>query len=214
VTSTTALPDRVRTACAWVAERASAVEIDREALARSAAGMADDANEMAFGFEAGAAAAEERERMAALITCQGAINFGSGWWPTIRKRDGRSGFSTIAAALAETFCESPWSARELTSLDAREVADVLGQDADHPLMELYARTLHDVGYHVVREHSGRFLDLLGAADGSAIALAGLLARWDAFADASIYQGREIPFFKRAQILAADVCRAGLTQLDD
>ena len=29
-----------------------------------------------------------------------AINFGSGWFPTLRKRDGLSGYNTIASALA------------------------------------------------------------------------------------------------------------------
>ena len=32
-----------------------------------------------------------------------AINFGSGWFPTLRKRDGRSGYNTIAAAWRARF---------------------------------------------------------------------------------------------------------------
>jgi hypothetical protein len=53
-----------------------------------------------------------------------------------------------------------------------------------------------------------------AANGSAAALAGLLAGWRAFADVSTYDGRSVPFFKRAQITAADVARADLADLAD
>jgi Potential Queuosine, Q, salvage protein family len=40
-------------------------------------------------------------------------------------------------------------------------------------------------------------------------LANLLAEWNAFADVSSYEGRPVPFFKRAQIAAADVDRIGI-----
>jgi hypothetical protein len=42
-----------------------------------------------------------------------------------------------------------------------------------------------------------------AANGSAVALANLLAGWEAFADVSSYEGHSVPFFKRAQIAAAE-----------
>ena len=38
-----------------------------------------------------------------------AINFGSGWFPTLRKRPGCSGYFTVAWALADHFrCDGPW----------------------------------------------------------------------------------------------------------
>jgi hypothetical protein len=155
------------------------------------------------------------EARAAFVLCLDAINFGSGWWPTIRKRPGRSGYFTIAAGLTERFRESgPWSAAELTAIDAAEIATVLGQDPDHPLMADFAAALRDVGEHVEREHGGRFEAVIEAAHGSALALADLLAGWRAFADVAIYDGRSVPFFKRAQIAAADVARAGLAELRD
>jgi Queuosine salvage protein len=225
----------VRAACAWVAERARFVGIDRETLARYAVGLSDAAGANTAGAEAagdaesdpglaalgggdraraggGSIAHGERERQAALVICQDAINFGSGWWPTIRKREGHSGYSTIAAGLADRFRASPWSAGDLIGLSARSVAEGLGQDPDHPLMGLYADVLRDVGEHLVRDHRGRFSDLLDAAGGSAIALVDLLAGWRAFADISTYDGRPVPFFKRAQIAAADVSRTGLAEL--
>jgi hypothetical protein len=150
------------------------------------------------------------EARAAFVLCLDAINFGSGWWPTIRKRPGHSGYFTIAAGLTERFRESgPWTAAELAMIDAAEIATVLGQDPDHPLLADFAAALRDVGGHVERDHGGRFGAVIEAADGSAVNLAGLLAKWHAFADVSSYEGRPVPFFKRAQIAAADVDRIGI-----
>ncbi len=152
----------------------------------------------------------DRESRAAFVLCLDAINFGSGWWPTIRKRPGRSGYFTIAAGLTERFREQgPWTAAELAGLKAGEVATALGQDPEHPLMADYAAALRDVGEHVSAEHGGCFEAVIEAANGSAPALAGVLAAWDAFADTSAYDGRAVPFFKRAQIAAADIDRVGL-----
>jgi hypothetical protein len=44
------------------------------------------------------------------------------------------------------------------------------------------------------------------------ALAGLLASWNSFADASTYEVREVPFFKRTQLAAADLHRARVADL--
>lgn len=157
----------------------------------------------------------DRGARAAFVLCLDAINFGSGWWPTIRKRPGRSGYFTIAADLTERFRErGPWSAGELSAISTAEIATVLGQDPDHPLFADFAAALRDVGSHIECEYGGRFEAVVEAAEGSAVALADLLAGWRAFADVSTYDGRSVPFFKRAQIAAADVARSGLVDLAD
>ncbi len=79
-------------------------------------------------------------------------------------------------------------------------------------MEQYAASLRDVGGHLLADHGGRFDVLVEAADGSAVTLANLLAGWQAFADVSTYEGQPVPFYKRAQIAAADINRTGVTFL--
>jgi hypothetical protein len=56
--------------------------------------------------------------------------------------------------------------------------------------------------------------VIEAAHDSAVALVDLLADWRAFTDVSTYDGRSVPFFKRAQIAAADAARTGLTEPAD
>jgi hypothetical protein len=205
------VPERVRSACAWVSSRARSVRLDEAALEPYAAGLSEETAPPAPDPTAELIEADDEAR-AAFVLCLDAINFGSGWWPTIRKRPGHSGYFTIAAGLTERFRESgPWSAAELAAIGAAEIAAVLGQDPDHPLLADFAAVLCDVGEHVEREHGGRFEAVVEAADGSAVALAGLLAGWEAFADVSTYDDRSVPFFKRAQIAAADIARMGLAR---
>ncbi|HEY1286246.1 MAG TPA: queuosine salvage family protein [Solirubrobacterales bacterium] len=157
--------------------------------------------------------AADRETRTAFVICLDAINFGSGWWPTIRKRDGHSGYSTIESALAERFRDAGhWPVEQLREVGPAEIAAALGQDAGHPLMASYAEALRDVGDRVAAEHSGSFTALVGAARGSAVELAGILAGWRSFADVSLYEGEQVPFYKRAQIAAADLNRAGVASL--
>jgi hypothetical protein len=195
--------DELRRACAAVAERARSVRIEHEGIAAYAAALPP----------APAAKPVAGEGSAAFWLTLDAINFGSGWFPTLRKREGRSGYHTVAAGLREQFAaRGGWTARELADIDAREVASVLGQDPEHELMELFARWLRDLGRHVEDEHRGRFEDV--AAGDSAVELASRLGSWDSFADVSMYDGLRVPFLKRAQIAAADLHRAGLARFDD
>jgi hypothetical protein len=197
------ISDRVRSACEWVAGRARSVRIEQSALAPYAAGLPDSV-ELPAPDPATELVEGDREARIAFVLCLDAINFGSGWWPTIR------GYFTIAAGLTERFRnQGHWSAAELAELDSATIAAVLGQDPEHPLMADYAAALRDVGEHVRVDHGSSFRAVIDASAGSAPVLAELLARWLAFADVSTYDGREIPFFKRAQIAVADVNRMDL-----
>jgi putative queuosine salvage protein len=208
------VPDQVRAACTWVAERARSVSTEESAIEAYAAALpasidpptSDPATQIVEG---------DLELRAAFAICLNAINFGSGWWPTIRKRPGHSGYFTIAAGVTERFrAKGAWSAAELTEMTAARIAEVVGQDPDHPLMADFAAALSDVGEHVRAEHGGRFTAVVEVAGESAPALADLLAGWDAFADVSTYEGRTVPFFKRAQLVPADLNRAGVAVLRD
>jgi hypothetical protein len=64
------------------------------------------------------------------------------------------------------------------------------------------------------DHGGSFLALARSGDGSAVALAERLAAWPTWRDVSTYDGAEVPFFKRAQIAAADLALAGIAPAGD
>jgi hypothetical protein len=201
-----ALTDDVRAACARVAGRARQVRIVAEAIELYARTLPSGPSP-APDLEPGA----PDEARAAYSLQLNAINFGSGWFPTLRKPPGHSGFRTVEAALRR---RGPWSAEELSALDTPEVAEVMGQDPEHELMALFAQALRGIGAHVASEHGGSFLALARSGEGSAVALAEQLGRLEMWRDVSRYDGAPVPFFKRAQIAAADLETQGLAPARD
>ena len=151
------------------------------------------------------------EERAAFSLTLNAINFGSGWFPTLRKPDGLSGFRTVEAGLR---ARGPWTAAELCELDTPAVAATFGQDPEHELMALFTRALRELGERITVEYFGRFLGLVSSVEGSAERLAETLATWPTWRDVSSYDGQAVPFFKRAQIAAADLHLAGIAPAAD
>lgn len=202
---------QLREACAHVAQRARYVRVNRDGIPAYAASLRAGASAPpGEHFSHGS-----REVLAAFWLTLDAVNFGSGWFPTLRKRPGRSGYHTIAAGIARRFSDAgPWSADELRAMRAEEIALAVGQDPGHQLMELFAHSLRDLGRHVADEHGGRFEAVVDSAGGSAERLVEHLAGWDCFTDTSTYDGVRLPFLKRAQITAADLARTGVARPTD
>ena len=193
------LGDIVRESCREVATMARSVAIDLDAAPAVEPGPEPELDSDAHFLEG------SPEEVALGLLTVDAVNFGSGWFPTLRKRPDRSGYTTIATALAERFRrEGPWSARELVAIEGAEVAGVLGQDPDHELMGLYAEALRQLGGFL---GSRSALDVVDAAGGSAERLAADLAAGMPFFD-------DRGFYKRAQIVPSDLALAGVVELDD
>jgi hypothetical protein len=204
--------DELREACAAVARQSRHVTILTGAIPAYAASLEAAPSP---GPEPPPATPAEREERAAYWLTMDAINFGSGWFPTLRKRPGLSGYNTIAAGLRDQFDDhGGWTAAQLTQLDTAILGPVLGQDPNHELMALYAASLRDLGRHLIAESGGSFAAVADAAGGSAVGLARHLGSWPSFADTSAYAGLSIPFRKRAQIAAADLQRAGVADFAD
>jgi hypothetical protein len=193
------LTDDVRTSCRTIAESARWVRIDVEALSAVDPGESPALDAERHYLEG------EPEEVAHFMLVLDSINFGSGWFPTLRKRPGMSGYFTVASALADFWrSEGGWSAGELRALRAEDVAAVLGQDPSHELMALYAEALRDLGRFL---DARRALDLVAEAGGSAERLASMLADGMPFFD-------DAGFWKRAQITPNDLALAGVASFHD
>ena len=193
------LTDQVREGCRSIAERARFVSIDLDRLGELEPGPPPELDAERHYLEG--APGDVADYMLALDT----VNFGSGWFPTLRKRAGMSGYFTVAASLADRWRSvGPWSPAELRALTGTEVASVLGQEPDHELMALYAEALRDLGRFL---NARRALDLVGDAGGSAERLASMLAAGMPFFD-------DRGFWKRAQITPNDLALAGVAEFSD
>ncbi len=199
-----ALADDVRAACAQIAADARHVRIDVGAMGAlpDASSDLDPERHYLDGDPAD---------VAAYLLTLNAVNFGSGWFPLLRKRRPDpagptvSGYFTVAWALTDRFrSEGPWSGAQLRAMTATEIAAVLGQSPDLELMALFAQALRSLGTWL----GGRSaLDVIEQAGGSAQRLAAALAGGMAmFADTG--------FYKRAQITPHDFALAGVATFDD
>jgi hypothetical protein len=200
------LTDEIRERAEWVAGRARHVRVVDDAIGPYAATLPAEsppAPDLPDG-------ASDEARAAFSLTLN-AINFGSGWFPTLRKPPGLSGFRTVEAGLR---AHGPWTADELAAMTPERIADAVGQDPAHELMGHFAVHLGELGERVRDHHGGEFLRLARAGNGSAVALVEHLAAWPTWHDVSPYDGVAVPLFKRAQIAAADLALAGLAPADD
>jgi len=193
------LLDDVRAHCAAIAENARHVEIDLQAV-----GLVDAVPEPELDAERHYLEGTPEDVAAYMLTLD-SINFGSGWFPTLRKRPGCSGYFTVAWSLADRWrARGPWTPAELRELDGAAVAAVLDQDSGHELMSLYAEALRALGRFLGERDA---LDVARAAGGSAERLAETLSRGMPFFD-------DRGFWKRAQIVPSDMALAGVVEFAD
>lgn len=197
------LTDEVRASCKQIATAAERVRIDLDALDGVHPGP-PPALHPEFHYLEGQPA-----DVADYLLALGAINFGSGWFPTLRKRshEGRevSGYFTVAWCLADHVRgHGPPTAAWLRQVSTGEIARILEQQADHELMSLYAQALRALGRFLGER---RALDVVAASGGSAERLAETLARSMAMFD-------DRGFYKRAQIVPNDLALAGVADFMD
>jgi hypothetical protein len=193
------LCDEVRAACAQIAAAAESVSIDLDALEQVRAGPQPELDPVRHYLDG------SPQDVAMYFLTVDTVNFGSGWFPTLRKRAGSSGYFTVAWAIADRFrADGPWTPAQLRAMGTEEIADTLGQPRDHELMALYAQALRALGAFLGDRDA---LGLIATARGSAEALATQLAGGMAlFADRG--------FYKRAQIVPANLALAGVARFGD
>ncbi|MGH2878522.1 MAG: queuosine salvage family protein [Solirubrobacteraceae bacterium] len=141
-----------------------------------------------------------------------AINFGSGWFPTLRKRMAHgepvSGYFTVAWNFADHVrTHGPPTSAWLARVDSVEIAVILGQDPGSELMSLYAQALRELGRFLAGPPARRALDVVELAGGSAVRLAELVGT-------GMRMWADHGFYKRAQILPSDLALAGVAEFAD
>jgi len=200
----------IRDGCAFVAQHAKHVRIQNDQIEAYAATVASTGIESTPEFRLPGLGNELEER-AAFVLLIDAVNFGSGYWPHLRKRPGHSGYRTVEACLLDRFVrEGVPAAEELRNISADSCARLFEQEMTPPIDELmhhFARAWNELGALVTTRFGGSYMRLVDAASGDAGHMVSLMLELPMFRDVSSYRGRAIPLLKRAQIVVADLAQA-------
>jgi len=205
------LTDKVRSSCKAVAEKAIHVQINYDyiqpyasLLPANQAGFPElDANIHYVGYG---------KDTAAYFLILDTINFGSGYFPDLTKREGMSGYFTVASSLTDHFKRfGPLNAHQLLQITVSDCTKIFGQQPENQiiqeLMQLFATALNHLGRCLIERFQGSFTELLRAADHSAEQLIKLLIEMPYFNDVEFYNNLRVHFYKRAQLTAADLSLA-------
>jgi hypothetical protein len=201
--------DRMRAACAEVASVATHVSVEPDGIRSLARRLRlDDPDDDPLRLPV----SDDEEATTAYVMTLDAINFGSGYFPYIRKRAGHSGYHTVEASLREHVeSHGPPTPEWLTGLTPPDCAAIFDQSLDdrYPaeLMGHFATALNQLGVFVGRVGRGRFLGVVDAAGQRAARLVELLDQMPYYHDVHRYRGHDVPLYKRAQITAFDLAVA-------
>jgi hypothetical protein len=208
-------PLGVLTATAPVVRAARLVRIDRAALDAladrwAAAPWPEQAGLDALHFTDGT------ERTVNWVLLLDALNFcfwpdpGQPRWRVEWRGQTLDGYAALAAALTRAVEEGRplWDAAYLADLDAAELHDILRPIPGAPEIPLFDARLanaREAGGVLLARYDGQFAHAVASVQGSAVALALLLARdFPSFHDVATLHGHTVPFLKRAQICVADL----------
>ena len=140
------------------------------------------------------------EAMATEVVVWNAVNFGSGWFPVLRKRDGLSGARSLAEALADHVSRQHTHRRMAGPSRRSTCAEVFGQLDPGPvddLLDLFACA--GATSALLADRFGGRAELVWSAGGSAAALVGTLATMPLAHDVAVYrldgEPFEVPFHK-------------------
>jgi hypothetical protein len=204
--------DEIREACAQVSAGARWVRIDHERLGSYADELCSRFSTIG-GDDPGRERFDDLETTVAFVVSLDAINFGSGWFPELRKPAGLSGYRTVATAWrAHVTGGGPIGTGALRALTPETCASIFGQPTDagsgaFELMGHFATALRDLAAAVDERHDGSFVRLVESAGHSAAAFVGELDRIPFFHDVSTWHGLRVPLYKRAQITVNDLAYA-------
>eukprot|EP00884_Botryococcus_braunii_P015204 jgi/Botrbrau1/23685/Bobra.55_2s0065.1 len=208
--------DDVRSSTEWVLEEAVSVNVDKNGIERVAASI-DDAQLDAIKshvFDAELHYVDGGPKTVQYLLVVDALNFC--FW-----LDGELEYEDLAGGLKRAMEREPraFEAVQLASITADGLSEMVGWKRPLPQLEERARLMREVGRGLLRQYGGQAANLVRSASGSAVRLVeAVTAAFPGFRDHAIYRGRQVFFYKRAQIFVGDIWGAfggeGLGRFED
>jgi hypothetical protein len=212
------LPDPIgiRSASRFVMERARFVRIDQSAVTTVARQILDSPMQPAvttWHFDHLDTIKLSNAELANFVLVLDALNFyfwGEPRWRVHDRGETEDGYWALTTALRRALREGYpiTDARYLATIPAQDVAQILRGESVIPMFSARVQHLREVGESLMREHDGSFLQCIEQCRGSGVELLRhIITLFPSFVDVRHYDGRTIPFYKRAQILVSDIAAA-------
>jgi len=128
-------------------------------------------------------------------------------WTVHYNNEALSGYWALTASLKRAMEEEfpIHRATTLANLDSKTLAHIFRGRGKIPLFEERLQNLRQAGQVLLDRFQGSFIHVLEEAGGSAAELIDLLAKeFPSFNDTATYGGKEVYFYKRAQLLVHDL----------
>jgi hypothetical protein len=202
----------VRETAQRVAEMSRLVRINREGVVTFAEQLSSKEIQMPFWDRDHHFCGPEEETLTYLLVLD-TVNFcfwpppGRDKWEISHERSTYSGYYALSVSLKKAMKSGiPLTdARFLASLTLDQMKEILSGRGVLQLIERRLENLQELGRVLLEIYDGKASQLVAAARGSAVALARLLARkFSSFRDEAVYGSEKVFFYKRAQLLAADI----------
>ncbi|KAM0937770.1 putative queuosine salvage protein family [Dioscorea sansibarensis] len=191
--------EEVRTSSAWVASHSNHVKVDSSELERVVDNIQGSIPKVEWNFE-GIHYFDNGPLTVQYLFVLDALNFC--FWPD-KDLDYNHLATELKAALLND--KSALDADRLQSYTGPQLRQLLKWPRMLPLEEERVRLLHEVGQELERSFGGEAANLVKGCGKSAVSLVTLVARhFPGFRDHSLYKGRQVFLYKRAQIFAADL----------
>ena len=170
--------EQIRRACREVAASATRVHINYDHIPVYAASLPVQ-RVVSSELDPGCHYLGQEEKTVAFLLTLDTINFGSGYFPHLRKRPGMSGYFSIASSLNDVYKgHGCLSAADLGRITVEKCTRIFGQDPANQiireLMQHFATALNDLGRYLLDCFNGNFAALPEAAESSAGRLVQLL----------------------------------------
>lgn len=121
-----------------------------------------------------------------------------------------NGYMALAASIKRAIDEGDaiYEPKRMASLTMKDLKHIFRGRGEIPMLKTRLANAHEIGNRLLKAWDGDIRKFLAAAEGSAVSLTQqVVDNFPCFDDHSVYFGREVKFYKRAQILVIDLMGA-------
>lgn len=131
-------------------------------------------------------------------------------WGIDYKGKSYNGYMGLAASIKRAIEDGDhiYRPERMACLSLEDLRHIFRGRGEIPMLDTRLANAHQVGRKLLEDWNGDFANMIMAAEGSAVSLTQLVVdNFPCFDDRSYYFGREVKFYKRAQILVIDLMGA-------